>query len=175
APGGATRTAALRLASALVSAGNASSIGSGNSNDVIDDQLTLTTARRGRHDVCDIYANVRRPSENETALPRNEPPAGNQMSFEATTPGRVDWVDYAKGFCIVMVVMMHSTLGVEAEAGREGFMHYLVAFARPFRMPDFFMISGLFLARVIDRDWRTYLDRKVVHFAYFYLLWTAIQ
>ena len=90
-------------------------------------------------------------------------------------PGRVDWVDYAKGFCIVMVVMMHSTLGVEAEAGREGFMHYVVAFATPFRMPDFFMISGLFLARVVDRDWRTYLDRKVVHFAYFYLLWTAIQ
>jgi len=89
--------------------------------------------------------------------------------------GRVDWVDYAKGFCIVMVVMMHSTLGVEAEAGREGFMHYVVEFATPFRMPDFFLISGLFLARVVDRDWRTYLDRKVVHFAYFYLLWTAIQ
>jgi uncharacterized membrane protein YcfT len=93
----------------------------------------------------------------------------------APPPGRVDWVDYAKGFCIVMVVMMHSTLGVEAEAGREGFMHYVVAFATPFRMPDFFLISGLFLARVVDRDWRTYLDRKVVHFAYFYLLWTAIQ
>src|SRR5262245_7177216 len=42
-------------------------------------------------------------------------------------------------------------------------------------MPDFFMISGLFLANVIDRDWRTYLDRKVVHFAYFYLLWVTIQ
>ena len=42
-------------------------------------------------------------------------------------------------------------------------------------MPDFFLISGLFLAQVIDRDWRTYLDRKVVHFVYFYLLWTAIQ
>jgi uncharacterized membrane protein YcfT len=89
--------------------------------------------------------------------------------------GRVDWVDYAKGFCIIMVVMMHSTLGVEAQAGREGFMHYFVEFAKPFRMPDFFLISGLFLSRVIDRDWRTYLDRKVVHFAYFYLLWTAIQ
>ncbi len=37
-------------------------------------------------------------------------------------------------------------------------------------MPDFFLISGLFLARVIDRDWRTYLDRKVVHFLYFYVL-----
>jgi uncharacterized membrane protein YcfT len=88
---------------------------------------------------------------------------------------RVDWVDYAKGFCIVFVVMMHSTLGVENAAGQEGWLHTVVAFAKPFRMPDFFLISGLFLAQVIDRDWRTYLDRKVVHFAYFYLLWTAIQ
>jgi uncharacterized membrane protein YcfT len=89
--------------------------------------------------------------------------------------GRVDWVDYAKGFCIVMVVMMHSTLGVEAAAGRDGWLHPVVAFALPFRMPDFFMISGLFLANVIDRPWRQYLDRKVVHFAYFYLLWMTIQ
>ncbi|HEY0301087.1 MAG TPA: acyltransferase family protein, partial [Rhizomicrobium sp.] len=89
--------------------------------------------------------------------------------------GRIDWVDYAKGFCIVFVVMMHSTLGVEAVAGQDGWLHAVVEFARPFRMPDFFVISGLFLARVIDRDWRTYLDRKVVHFAYFYLLWMTIQ
>ena len=88
---------------------------------------------------------------------------------------RVDWVDYAKGFCIIMVVMMHSTLGVEAAAGETSWMGHLVAFAKPFRMPDFFLISGLFLARVIDRDWRTYLDRKVVHFAYFYVLWVTIQ
>ena len=88
---------------------------------------------------------------------------------------RIDWVDYAKGICIVMVVMMHSVLGVEAAAGQTGFMHALVAFAKPFRMPDFFLISGLFLAVVIDRDWRTYLDRKVVHFAYFYVLWVTIQ
>jgi uncharacterized membrane protein YcfT len=89
--------------------------------------------------------------------------------------GRVDWVDYAKGICIVMVVMMHSVLGVEAAAGQTGFMHLVVEFAKPFRMPDFFLISGLFLPIVIDRDWRTYLDRKVVHFAYFYALWVTIQ
>ena len=90
-------------------------------------------------------------------------------------PDRVDWVDYAKGICIVMVVMMHSVLGVEAAAGQTGFMHLFVMFAKPFRMPDFFLISGLFLSVVIDRDWRTYLDRKVVHFAYFYVLWVTIQ
>jgi uncharacterized membrane protein YcfT len=98
------------------------------------------------------------------------------MSSNGTTNrDRVDWVDYAKGICIVMVVMMHSVLGVELAAGQTGFMHVLVAFAKPFRMPDFFLISGLFLALVIDRDWRTYLDRKVVHFAYFYVLWVTIQ
>src|ERR1700743_1581946 len=89
--------------------------------------------------------------------------------------GRVDWVDYAKGICIVMVVMMHSVLGVEAAAGQTGFIHALVECAKPFRMPYFFLISGLFLPVVIDRGWRTYLDRKVVHFAYFYVLWVTIQ
>jgi uncharacterized membrane protein YcfT len=98
-----------------------------------------------------------------------EPPAASAAD------GRVDWVDYAKGICIVMVVMMHSVLGVELASGQTGFMHVLVAFAKPFRMPDFFLISGLFLAFVIGRDWRVYLDRKVVHFAYFYVLWVTIQ
>src|SRR5262249_52808985 len=94
---------------------------------------------------------------------------------DAQVPSRVDWVDYAKGFCIVMVVMMHSTLGVEKALGTTSWLGAVVEFARPFRMPDFFLISGLFLARVIARDWRTYLDRKVLHFAYFYALWVVIQ
>lgn len=100
---------------------------------------------------------------------------GRAAAAAPSAPVRVDWVDYAKGICIVMVVMMHSVLGVEAASGQTGFMHWLVMFAKPFRMPDFFLISGLFLSVVIDRDWRTYLDRKVVHFVYFYLLWVTIQ
>jgi uncharacterized membrane protein YcfT len=89
--------------------------------------------------------------------------------------GRVAWVDYAKGICIIMVVMMHSTLGVEKAAGATSWLNLVVEFAKPFRMPDFFLISGLFLARVIDRDWRTYLDKKVVHFLYFYVVWVLIS
>lgn len=88
---------------------------------------------------------------------------------------RVDWVDIAKAISIVLVVMMHSTLGVEKAVGAEGFMHHAVAFAQPIRMPAFFLICGLFLSNAIDRPWRAYLDVKVVHFAYFYLLWLAIQ
>jgi uncharacterized membrane protein YcfT len=88
---------------------------------------------------------------------------------------RVAWVDTAKGICIILVVMMHSTLGVGEAMGREGFMHWVVAYAKPFRMPDFFLVSGLFLGRVIARDWRSYADKRVVHFFYFYLLWLVIQ
>jgi uncharacterized membrane protein YcfT len=88
---------------------------------------------------------------------------------------RIEWIDAARGLSILLVVMMHSTLGVEAAFGREGWMHYAVAFATPFRIPAFFLISGLLVARAIDRDWRTFIDSKVLHFVYFYVLWLAIQ
>lgn len=88
---------------------------------------------------------------------------------------RVGWVDVAKGITIVLVVMLHSTLGVEKAAGETGWLGQVVEFTRPFRMPDFFLIAGLFLAGQINAPWRRYLDRKVVHFAYFYLLWLTIQ
>lgn len=88
---------------------------------------------------------------------------------------RVDWVDFAKGICIVLVVLMHSTLGVEKAMGQEGALNDFIHWAQPFRMPDFFLISGLFLARRIDAPWRDYLDKKVVHFFYFYFLWMTLQ
>ncbi len=93
----------------------------------------------------------------------------------AMSNGRVDWVDAAKGICIIMVVMMHTTLGLEEVSGQQGWMHAVVAFSQPFRIPDFFLISGLFLAATIDRPWKLYLDRKVLHFVYFYVLWVVIQ
>ncbi len=88
---------------------------------------------------------------------------------------RVEWVDVAKGFCIFLVVMMHSTLGAEKAAGETGWMGLVVEFARPFRMPDFFLLAGLFLSARIHAPWRLYLDRKVLHFVYFYVLWLTIQ
>ena len=88
---------------------------------------------------------------------------------------RIEWVDYAKGISIILVVMMHSTLSTEEAFGHAGWLHGVVEFARPFRIPAFFMIAGLFVARSIDRDWRTFLDSKVLHFVYFYVLWLIIQ
>ncbi|MEO0636450.1 MAG: acyltransferase family protein [Pseudomonadota bacterium] len=98
----------------------------------------------------------------------------NVQASAGRVASRVDWVDAAKGICIILVVMMHSTLGVQDRLG-VGYMDWPVAFAKPFRMPDFFLLSGLFLAATINRPWALYTDRKVVHFAYFYVLWFVIQ
>lgn len=88
---------------------------------------------------------------------------------------RIAWVDYAKGLCIILVVMMHAVHGYEELVGQTGWMNAVVAFAKPFRMPDFFLIAGLFLGRSIYGSTVDYFDRKFVHFAYFYLLWLVIQ
>jgi uncharacterized membrane protein YcfT len=89
---------------------------------------------------------------------------------------RVDWVDYAKGLCMFLVVMFHCITSYDVLTGYErGFLHEVMDFALPFRMPDFFLISGLFLSRTINSPLRDFIDRKVVHFIYFYVLWLVIQ
>jgi uncharacterized membrane protein YcfT len=92
-----------------------------------------------------------------------------------TRAPRVAWIDHAKGISIVLVVMMHSVLGVEEAMGTATSLGAVVEWAQPFRMPAFFLLAGLFLSRSIAAPWRSYLDGKVLHFVYFYLLWVAIQ
>ena len=96
------------------------------------------------------------------------------MSGQATT-SRLDWVDTAKGISIILVVMMYSVFNVGQDTGEAGLLHWAIGFATPFRMPEFFLISGLFLMAVIDRPWRHYADRRVVHYLYFYALWALIH
>lgn len=105
------------------------------------------------------------------ALPGVRPVTGDPG---AAAPGRVAWIDGARGWCIVLVVMMHSALGVGVAVGDAGWLHDVVAFAKPFRMPDFFLIAGLFAGRAIEGPWRRFFDRKVVHFIYFYALWLLV-
>jgi uncharacterized membrane protein YcfT len=88
---------------------------------------------------------------------------------------RLDWVDAAKGISIFLVVMMHSAYGVGDATGHAGYLHYIIGWATPFRMPEFFLISGLFLSEVIGRDWLRFADRRAVHYLYFYALWAVLQ
>jgi len=88
---------------------------------------------------------------------------------------RLSWVDAAKGISIMLVVMMYSAYSVGEDTGQVGILHYIIGFATPFRMPEFFLISGLFLNQVIDRPWERYADRRIVHYLYFYGLWAILH
>ncbi|WDR03711.1 acyltransferase family protein [Devosia algicola] len=88
---------------------------------------------------------------------------------------RLQWVDMAKGLSILLVVMMYSAFSVGEDTGQTGVLHWIIAFATPFRMPEFFAISGLFLSLVIARDWKPYSDRRVLHYFYFYAVWAIIH
>ena len=88
---------------------------------------------------------------------------------------RLQWVDTAKGISIILVVMMYSVFNVGQDVEGIGAFHYVMGFATPFRMPEFFLISGLFLDQVIARNWRAYADRRVVHYFYFYAVWAVIH
>ncbi|KKC36696.1 acyltransferase [Devosia epidermidihirudinis] len=93
----------------------------------------------------------------------------------AVSGQRLDWVDMAKGLSIFLVVMMYAATSVGEDTGGVGAVHWAIAFATPFRMPEFFLISGLFLSQVIERPWRDFADRRVVHYLYFYALWAVIH
>lgn len=93
----------------------------------------------------------------------------------AKSDKRLEWVDMAKGLSIFLVVMMYAASSVGEDTGGVGVLHWAIAFASPFRMPEFFLISGLFLSQVIDRPWRAFADRRVVHYLYFYVLWALIH
>ena len=94
------------------------------------------------------------------------------MSGQST---RLNWVDSAKGISIILVVMMYSVFNVGQDAEGVGLFHYVIGFATPFRMPEFFLISGLFLDQVLSRTWKAYADRRVIHYFYFYALWAVIH
>lgn len=89
---------------------------------------------------------------------------------------RVDWIDAVKGLTIILVVMKHSTYG-DAIA-----LHHMPVvfntfseFTASFRMPLFFLVAGLFAQKALRAPLRDFMDGKILHFAYFYLLWSLIQ
>lgn len=93
-----------------------------------------------------------------------------------TTKPRFDWVDTDKGLSIVLVVARHTAAGVALSLGKAPLIFGLIStLASPYRMPLFFVVAGLFAADYMRRPLREFLDKKLLHFAYFYFLWSAIQ
>lgn len=88
---------------------------------------------------------------------------------------RIEWIDYAKGLCIILLVVMQSVTGYAGLTGSAGWMQGVAMWAAPFTLPALFLISGFFLKRTLFGSKSAFLDRKVLRFAYFYLVWLVIH
>lgn len=89
---------------------------------------------------------------------------------------RIDWIDAAKGLTMSLVVMKHATYNDAAVLHQMPHVFNLLCeFTIPFRMPLFFLVAGLFAMRALKASGRDFIDSKVLHFVYFYVLWSVIQ
>lgn len=87
---------------------------------------------------------------------------------------RLGWADAAKGVSIVLVVMMHATLSTQEALGAVGWLDPVVAFARPFRVPAFFLVAGYFFAPLLARPVAEVSERRLSRYLYIFLLWTLV-
>ncbi|MGY1740208.1 MULTISPECIES: acyltransferase family protein [unclassified Blastococcus] len=88
---------------------------------------------------------------------------------------RYDWPDAGRGVCMVLVVLMHTSIWVDAQIGEgdRGLWAEVTEYLAPLRMPLFFVISGFFAARVLSRP-LAQTRRRTVGMFYLYALWTAL-
>lgn len=86
------------------------------------------------------------------------------MTQTKTPLQRLAHIDAAKGVSIFLVVYWHA---VDARLVFNEALWML-------RMPLFFFVSGLFAAKALDLDWRTFLTNKVGNILYLYVFWTFL-
>lgn len=93
---------------------------------------------------------------------------------------RLVWADAAKGLCILLVVLHHSTVKhlpsvLPAELGAVGEAWLaLTAALKPIRMPLFFLLSGLFAAGALRRPWAQVLTARVLTPYWVYAVWLGV-
>lgn len=87
---------------------------------------------------------------------------------------RVQWIDYAKGLSIILVVSTHSMfaeLDSTLYSDNLFFFNNIIVYIR---MPLFFFISGLFIHKAMTCDRETFIKLKISNLLYLYILWSVI-
>jgi len=91
---------------------------------------------------------------------------------------RTDWIDYAKGLGIILVVYAH-LLSSGFNAGLPIAKHFFLlsdSIVYSFHMPLFFFLAGLFACQsLVKRGTQQFLLNKLQFITYPYLVWSLIQ
>lgn len=103
-----------------------------------------------------------------------EPSVGKLTVRQPTK--RMEWVDYARGIAIILVVYRHTMVGLERSAQDvPAFLYNIQEFLVNVRMPVFFVLSGFFLSRsLLHKSKSELIKKKATSLLYPYILWTVI-
>jgi len=98
-------------------------------------------------------------------------------SAHVAIAARIDWIDYARGIGIVLVVIGHVLRGLTSAdvVPRTELVLRTDAWIYAFHMPLFFVLSGLFAPKSLDRPTASFLADKLRTIAYPYLVWSVLQ
>ena len=90
---------------------------------------------------------------------------------------RLEWVNYAKGIAIILVVYRHILIGIERSGiSVETWLKNANEIVYSFRMPLFFVLSGIFVAKSIaKRSDSIFVKTKFNTIFYPYIIWGLIQ
>ncbi len=100
---------------------------------------------------------------------------GNTSKIERS---RLEWVDYAKGIAIILVVYRHALYGIKFSGIEvKDWLMNANEIVYSFRMPLFFILSGFFVAKSISKrnSFKTFTKYKFSTILYPYFIWGIIQ
>ncbi|MHA4843898.1 acyltransferase family protein [Flavitalea antarctica] len=102
---------------------------------------------------------------------------GKSFNLKQLNKSRYHWVDYLKGIAILLVVYRHVLIGIERSGIIiPGILQTANLIFYSFRMPLFFILSGLFInSSIAKRRTGELIFMKFENILYPYLIWSFLQ
>lgn len=88
---------------------------------------------------------------------------------------RMAWADVARGGAMILVVLAHALQLMAAYGWENGWLDTANLYLTALRMPLFFLVSGLFAVRAIQRSWRGLFASRLALLLYMYALWMVVR
>lgn len=88
---------------------------------------------------------------------------------------RLDWVDILKGASIILVVLYHIGLTIDAYGFEADWLTNANRYLAPIRMPAFFMAAGFFARSSIMKPWTELATRRIAFYFYLFVLWSVVR
>lgn len=94
-------------------------------------------------------------------------------------PVRLNWIDYARGIAIILVAYRHVYEGAKQsgiDVDHYKMLEYANIFFYSFRMPLFFIVSGIFISMSVRKNGiAKYIGTRARTILYPYFLWGSLQ